>query len=164
MPGDRSFGAVTPSDWLLLLIAARPTRRGLDPIRLQKGMFLLAREAGIAPRERYWFVPYNYGPMSPALYRDLEQMEEEGLVERTLVLDQSWRRLTVTDAGMERARNLRRRARRRSPQAVAELSRIKSAIVTMTFAELIADVYRRYPYFARRSVFPPSFASRKDEQ
>jgi hypothetical protein len=30
----------------------------------------------------------------------------------------------------------------------------------MTFAELIADVYRRYPYFARRSVFPPSFASR----
>lgn len=151
---------MTPSDWLLLLIAARPNRQGLDPIRLQKGMFLLAREGGIAARERYWFVPYNYGPMSPALYRDLERMEEEGLVERALVLDESWRRLTVTEAGMERARNLRRRARRRSPEGVTELSRIKRAIVRMTFAELIADVYRRYPYFARRSVFPPSFTGR----
>jgi hypothetical protein len=151
---------VTPSDWLLLLIAARPSRQGLDPIRLQKGMFLLAREAGIAARERYWFVPYNYGPMSPALYRDLERMEQEGLVERTLVLDESWRRLTVTEAGMQRARTLRRRARRGSPEAVQELSRIKRAIVRMTFAELIADVYRRYPYFARRSVFPPSFSAR----
>ena len=154
---------MTPSEWLLLLIAARPNRQGLDPIRLQKGMFLLARESGIDPPERYWFVPYNYGPMSPALYRDLEQMESEGLIERTLVLDDSWRRLTVTPAGMERARSLRRRAQRRSPEAVAELSRIKRAIVTMTFTELIADVYRRYPYFARRSVFPPSFASRSDE-
>lgn len=154
---------MTPSDWLLLLIAARPNRQGLDPIRLQKGMFLLAREGGVAARERYWFVPYNYGPMSPALYRDLERMEEEGLVERSLVLDESWRRLTVTEAGMQRARNLRRRARGRSPDAVAELSRIKRAIVRMTFAELIADVYRRYPYFARRSVFPPSFARRGDD-
>lgn len=154
---------MTPSDWLLLLIAARPGRGGLDPIRLQKGMFLLAREAGIAPRERYWFVPYNYGPMSPALYRDLERLEEEGLVERTLVLDEGWRRLSATEAGMQRARTLRRRAHRRSPEAVAELTRIKRAIVRMTFAELIADVYRRYPYFARRSVFPPSFAAREEE-
>jgi hypothetical protein len=151
---------VSPSDWLLLLIAARPSRAGLDPIRLQKGMFLLAREAGIAPRERYWFVPYNYGPMSPALYRDLERMESEGLIERNLVLDESWRRLTPTEAGTRRARTLRRRARRASPQAVSELSRIKKAIVSMTFSELIADVYRRYPYFAQRSVFPPSFTGR----
>jgi DNA-binding PadR family transcriptional regulator len=120
-------------------------------------MFLLARESGIAPRERYWFVPYNYGPMSPALYRDLERLEEDGLIERTLVLDESWRRLTATEEGMRRARALRRRARRASPRAVAELARIKRRIVDMTFAELIADVYRRYPYFARRSVFPPSF-------
>ena len=155
---------MAPADWLLLLIAARPSRRGLDPIRLQKGMFLLAREGGIAPRERYWFVPYNYGPMSPALYRDLERLEAEGLIERTLVLDESWRRLTPTPAGMERARALRRRARRRSPDAVAELSRIKRAIVEMTFSQLIADVYRRYPYFARRSVFPPSFSAREESE
>ena len=148
---------MTPSEWLLLLIAARPGAGGLDPIRLQKGMFLLAREGGIPPRERYWFVPYNYGPMSPALYRDLDRLEAEGLVERTLVLDDSWRRLTVTTDGARRARALRRRARRQAPTAVSELSRIKRMIVRMTFAELIADVYRRYPYFARRSVFPPSF-------
>lgn len=151
-------------DWLLLLVARHAEPRGLEPVRVQKALFLHAREGGIPARERYWFVPYNYGPMSPALYRDLERMEDEGLLERTLVLDESWRRLTVTPAGMERARSLRRRARRRSPQAVAELTRIKRAIVGMTFAELIADVYRRYPYFARRSVFPPSsFAGRGDD-
>jgi len=152
-----------PADWLLLLVALDAPAAGLEPVRVQKALFLLAREGGLPRGERYWFLPYNYGPMSPALYRDLEQMESEGLIERTLVLDESWRHLMVTEAGMERARTLRRRARSRAPEAVAELSRIKRRIVRMTFAELIADVYRRYPYFARRSVFPPSFTRGRKE-
>ena len=97
---------MSPADWLLLLIAARPSGGGLDPIRLQKGMFLLARESEIAPRERYWFVPYNYGPMSPAIYRDAEALVADGLAERLPVPGYSWTSLAATVRGRERAERL----------------------------------------------------------
>jgi hypothetical protein len=154
MAPARAYGAgVTARDWLLLLIAARPAAQPLDPMRLQKGMFLLSREAGLEPSERYWFVPYNYGPMSAAVYRDLTALTADGLVEQTAVPGRSWRRFEVTEAGRAHARALRRRARRRSPEAVDELARIKRSIVRMTVGQLIADVYDRYPYFASKAAF-----------
>ena len=56
---------MTRRDWLLLLVARHADARGLEPVRVQKALFLHAREGGVPARERYWFVPYNYGPMSP---------------------------------------------------------------------------------------------------
>ena len=144
---------MTPRDWLLLFIAARPSTEPLDPIRLQKGMFLLAREAGLEPPERYWFVPYNYGPMSAAVYRDLSRLAAEGLVEQTAVPGRSWRRFAVTEAGRARARSLRRRARRQSPAGVDRLAEIKRSIVRMSVGQLISDVYERYPYYASKAAF-----------
>ena len=140
------------SDWLLLMIAAPPAKDGLDPIRLQKGMFLFARESGIPPVERYWFVPYNYGPMSPALYRDIARLEREGLVERAQVPGQSWRRLLLTPAGRRAAARLRRQAAE-AAEDYAMLRKIKRNVARMTISELIRDVYDRYPYFASRTVF-----------
>jgi uncharacterized protein YwgA len=144
---------VDKSDWLLLMIASPPAQEGVDPIRLQKGMFLFARESGVEPSGRYWFVPYNYGPMSPALYRDLGILERDGLVERLEVPGQSWRRVALTPAGRRAAAVARKRAREQSPEPHAQLRRIKRAISRMTVSELIRDVYDRYPYFASRTVF-----------
>ncbi len=50
---------MTAKDWLLVFIADDEAGEGLDPVRLQKGMFLLAREAGLPARQRYRFIPYN---------------------------------------------------------------------------------------------------------
>jgi uncharacterized protein YwgA len=144
---------VDKSDWLLLMIASPPAKDGLDPIRLQKGMFMFARESGVEPAQRYWFVPYNYGPMSPALYRDLNRLERDGLVERLEVPGQSWRRVALTPAGRRAAAAARKRARELAPGDHADLRRIKRSITRMTVSELIRDVYDRYPYFASRTVF-----------
>jgi hypothetical protein len=46
-----------PRDWLLLLLALRQAEEPLDPVRLQKGMFLLAQEGGLPPSDRYEFFP-----------------------------------------------------------------------------------------------------------
>src|SRR4051812_14985455 len=93
-------------DWLLLLAALKGPAEGLDPIRLQKGMFLFAHEGGAPAPERYDFEPYNYGPMSRELYRDLDHLVEEGLLEATAVSGQTWQRYRPTDAGRQRAQRL----------------------------------------------------------
>ncbi|MGH7490032.1 MAG: hypothetical protein ACREMY_31160, partial [bacterium] len=60
-----SGSALQPADWLLLLLALKDAERPLDPVRLQKGLFLLAEEGGLSGAESYRFEPYDYGPFSP---------------------------------------------------------------------------------------------------
>jgi hypothetical protein len=146
---------MTRRDWLLLLIAASARPLGLDPVRVQKGMFLLAREAGLPPGQRYGFRPYNYGPMSVELYADLGALERDGLVVRVPVAGFRWTCAALSDAGAARAAALEPVARREAPLAHRRLARIASLLDRLTFTELLQAVYRRYPEFAARSVFRP---------
>jgi hypothetical protein len=142
-----------PRDWLLLLVALRRIAEGLDPIRVQKGMFLLAREGGLPAGEAYAFRPYNYGPMSDEVYVDLGRLVRAGLCERRAVRGYSWRRYATTGWGDARARALARHARHRTPDAVARLLEIEALLSRTTFAGLLEEVYRRYPEYTSRSVF-----------
>jgi hypothetical protein len=51
---------VERADWLILLLGFKGEAENpeLDPIRIQKGMFLLAHEAGLPNGERYDFSPH----------------------------------------------------------------------------------------------------------
>ena len=141
---------MTRRDWLLLLVGLHPPPGGLEPVRVQKALFLLAREGGIPPRERYWFVPYNYGPMSPRVYRDVDALARAGLVERLPVPGYAWGRVRATERGRERAAQLAREA---DPRALRRLREIREDVVALSFAALLESVYDRYPTFAQRSVF-----------
>jgi hypothetical protein len=56
----------TPLAHALLSFECAP--RGLDPVRLQKGMFLFGLEAaGVPDAQKYSFRPFHYGPMSKAI-------------------------------------------------------------------------------------------------
>jgi hypothetical protein len=140
-------------DWLLLLIGASERSSGLDPVRVQKGMFLLAREAGLPPAERYAFRPYNYGPMSVGVYADLDALVHCGLVVRVPVEGLRWTCSALSSAGAARAAALTTTARRDAPLAHRRLLRIAGLLDRLTFAELLRTVYERYPEFAARSVF-----------
>ncbi len=83
-------------DRLLLFIALDGAPRGLDPIRLQKGMFLFAQESAAGEDEKYSFVPYNYGPMSAQIYSDLDRLVADGVVEAAPERGQSWSRYSAT--------------------------------------------------------------------
>jgi uncharacterized protein YwgA len=144
---------VTARDWLLLLVALNGDRDGLDPIRVQKGLFLLAREGGLPARERYYFVPYNYGPMSPRVYRDVELLVRCELLERRTVDGQRWRRLRATAAGHARAAGLLEAAGGREREAIERLREIRQLITSLSFTRLLEAIYRRYPEYAERSVF-----------
>jgi uncharacterized protein YwgA len=142
---------VNRRDWLLLAIALDGD--GLDPIRVQKAMFLFAQEAGRPAGERYSFVAYNYGPMSRGLYRDVETLVRRGLLERRPVEGQRWNSLRATDAGRERARERLEAAMAHEPAAIARLREIVRIVQSLDFAGLLDIVYGRYPEYARRSVF-----------
>lgn len=141
---------MTRRDWLLLLVGLHPPPDGLEPVRVQKALFLLAREGGIPARERYWFVPYNYGPMSPRVYRDVDALARAGLVERLPVPGYAWGRVRATEKGQARAAQLAARA---DARAVRRLAEIRAEVLALSFADLLETVYDRYPAFATRSVF-----------
>jgi uncharacterized protein YwgA len=138
-------------DRLLLLVALDGAPQGLDPVRLQKGMFLDAKESGAGAEEKYTFVPYNYGPMSAQIYSDLEQLVAEGLVAENPVEGQSWSRYVPSEKGLEAGRDLL--AREDSSEVAKNLHRIKKEVASKSFRALLEDVYERYPAYASKSVF-----------
>lgn len=144
---------MTPADWLLLLVALDAPPGGLEPVRVQKALFLLAREGGLPRSERYWFVPYNYGPMSPRIYRDVDALVRRGLVERRAVPGYRWGRVRATEAGRVRAERLAASAGERERRSLEALRRIRALVTSLSFADLLATIYERHPEYAVRSVF-----------
>jgi uncharacterized protein YwgA len=145
---------VTQRDWLMLFISYEGAPRGLDPVRLQKGMFLFRQETDDVPGwQKYEFRPYNYGPMSRDIYADLDSLVAEGLVESVPVEGQSWSRYKATPRGVKRGHQLLVDAKREHHDAAHHLYVTKQAVAGMTFDSLLEDVYERYPEYATNSVF-----------
>lgn len=141
---------MTRRDWLLLYFALKGAPHGLDPVRIQKGMFLLAQEGELPDEETYTFAAYSYGPMSPQIYSDLEYLEATGLLRGEPVSGYTWKRYMATAAGMDMARHLLDEA---DGAAARKLYEIKRDVASKTFNSLLRDVYARYPEYATRSVF-----------
>lgn len=141
---------MTPLDWLLLFCALKGAPDGVDPVRIQKGMFRFANESGVPEDERYGFAPYHYGPMSRQVYADVDKLEARGLISGTPVEGYSWKRYRATPTGVETARAVAARADR---DALGQLFELKRQLTGQSFAELLRDVYSRYPEYAENSVF-----------
>lgn len=120
-------------------------------MRIQKGMFLFAKEGDVPSSEVYDFGPYHYGPMSSQVYSDIELLEAEGLVRGEPVPGYTWKRYNATPAGTDVARNLL--AEEADENAARQLAAIKRDVAGKTFNALLRDVYERYPEYATRSVF-----------
>ncbi len=146
---------MTRRDWLVLLIAFEGAPRGLDPIRLQKAMFLFAQETDVPEDQKYEFRAYNYGPMSRGVYEDIDDLVEAGLVEKLPVVGQSWSRYNPTPEGVARGHELLERALAEHSAAAGALYDLKQSVASMTFNALLEDVYERYPDYATESLFRP---------
>jgi uncharacterized protein len=140
-------------NWLLLLLGLKtdsPLHVALDPVRIQKGMFLLAQESDLPIGQRYEFQPYNWGPYSRELRRDLDRLVSEGLVAAQEVPGYSWKQYSLSHAGLATARQTLATASR---AAVALLLDIRRRVTDVTFEELLKDVYSKYPEYAVNSLF-----------
>ncbi len=109
-------------------------------LHLVKLAFLLSQEAEDAPRSAvYEFVPYKFGPYSFTLYYDLAQLAREGWIE-------------TTSTGV-RLLGLRKDEPRDLVFGfAAEIDRVLNTYAGMPVGDLVADVYRRYPWYTAKSL------------
>jgi len=114
-------------------------------------MFLFAMDDASGADEIYDFVPYDYGPMSTQIYRDLNDLTERGLIAATPVEGQTWSRFSATQDGLVAARDL---LEQEPSQTTARLLfEIKNDVASHSYQQVLEDVYDRYPEFASKSVF-----------
>ncbi len=144
--------ALNQRDWLMLLLGVGDAR-ALDPIRIQKGMFLLAQEGGVREDEQYLFRPYDYGPFSSRIYDDLDALVDEGLVAREAVSGYTWSRYRLTEDGMRETQGIADRLDEKHLRSVRYLVQMKRDVLSRSFNRLLRYVYRRYPDYAKNSVF-----------
>lgn len=144
--------ALVRSDWLLLLLdraaleAAGPDE--LDPVRIQKGMFLLSKRG--PARDLYPFQPYDWGPFSSAIYADLASLTRQAYLTEERVPGRTWSTYRVTARGHQRASAA---AAHVGEIATAWLRQAREFLTTRSFAELLREVYSLYPDYAVNSRF-----------
>ncbi|MCX7805979.1 MAG: DUF488 domain-containing protein [Planctomycetota bacterium] len=115
----------------------------LPPTIFVKLVFLLRQETALAGHTGFYdFVPYNFGPFSFTLYRDLNDLRRNGYVEA--------RQNMV--ALRDRTRDLVGKETATLPPSVtAAVSDIIRRYGKMGQQDLVRDVYVRYPWYASRS-------------
>lgn len=143
---------LTPGDWTLLVIAAAPGQ-AIEPVQLQKSLFLLGRNlsrAQLRVANFYEFSAYDYGPFCSAVYEDAERLEREGLVRIARPPETRFNMYSVTEAGVARAAKI--------GSGLAEPTReYLRAVVTWTrslsFNDLVSSIYKAFPEMKANSVF-----------
>jgi hypothetical protein len=142
------------SDWLILFTAFEGAPDGLDPVRLQQGLFLFSRCPGVPPWSKYAFEPGVYGPISDELYEDLDRLAGERMVEAVPVRGAHWSLFKPIDTTFERARRILRQAEDDDlDDTTRQLAEIKRYVSSAAFGELLERVHAEHPEFAANSVF-----------
>lgn len=144
---------LTPRQEALLVFLGADGGGKLDPIRVQKGLFILAKETPqdwLPSEARYSFEPYHYGPYSSTLYHDLDELDRLGYVAATVVPGRSWNYYSLSSEG---ARLYQQVSEKMDPKTVEYFRRIRKFIDKLSFRKLLTAVYEQYPDYAVNSVF-----------
>jgi len=145
-------------EWLLLFLDLPLTDDGrvrvVDPLRIQKGLFYFAQEAGkgLPSDSVYSFEPYMYGPCSFDIYRDLDSLVDKGLVQRFQIETQNWPYYGLTHGGREVTKGLRDTAEAHLLEALTE---IRTRVMSLSFLDLLRKVYREHGSYAVNSIIKP---------
>lgn len=117
------------------------------PTDFQKLLFLYTREES---SPSYEFVPYRFGCFSFTSYADKRKLVADGV----LVDDEQEWRLTESGRRVSRSKAV-------TPLLAGRFSREHA---TLRGNDLVAEVYRRFPYYATRSEIVDKVLSKKSER
>ena len=136
------------SDWTLLVIAEAEGQY-LEPVQLQKALFLIGKQAhaDLGADQFYEFMPYDYGPFCRDVYSDAERLAAMGLVR---IETARYKRFSATEEGSQRAAALRDRL---TANAQDYLRKVVSFVRDLSFNDLVKAIYRAYPEMKEKSVF-----------
>lgn len=142
---------MTPKDWTLLVIAAAKDKL-LQPVQLQKALFLLSK---LHPNQLqtgafYRFEPRDYGPFCRDVYDDAEALKLEGMVHIDQPQNLSYHLFSVTNQGAEKARALRDPL---SQDVLNYLDGVVAWASSLSFRQLVTYIYLHFPEMKVNSVF-----------
>jgi hypothetical protein len=132
----------------LLLLMAKGAEGGsypFDAIRAMKSAFIVSQTGVPEWRDLYDFRPYDYGPFDPSVYNSRDVLVAAGLLEVRSGRYPSYR---LTEAGQTRAANLEAKVGSRATW----LREVGLWASSRSFAQLLREVYEKFPDFATRSV------------
>jgi hypothetical protein len=143
---------MTPKNWTLLVIAASE-RKPLQPVHLQKSLFLLSKY--LTPEQLgvdafYEFQNYDYGPFCSDIYFDAEHLEDENLVHIDIPSGLSYRLYSATPDGKTEAERLRTALR---PNVREYLDRVVKWATSLSFRQIVSQIYREFPETKVNSIF-----------
>ena len=121
-----------------------------EPVRIQKLLFLIDREApGLFGGPHFDFRPHRFGPFDRSVYDELEALSQGGAVR--IEVRPSRRTYALTAQGFARGAAVLKEL---PPEARRYLADLTRWVLALGFGRLLAAIYRRYPEMAVNSVAP----------
>jgi uncharacterized protein YwgA len=137
------------SEILLAALAAGGENATYTPVQVQKLFFLLDREASkLLDGPHFDFQPYDYGPFDQAVYSGLEELSRRGLIQ--VHNAGKYRTYGLSQDGFNEGENLLYGL---PPNAVGYVKSVATWIRQLSFQQLVASIYNRYPEMKAKSVF-----------
>ena len=136
-------------DWLVIYLSLPSKSPLIDPIRIMKGLFLFKKEFKERVKDFYTFKPYLYGPCSFGIYDDLIGLHTKGLLDEISSPFSRWSYYRLSRKGQEKALGLKEDA---PPDLVAKLQEVKTKVMNLSFSDLLKEVYKMFPEYAKNSV------------
>ena len=134
---------------ILAALAAGGENTSYSPVQVQKLLFLIDEEAaGLVHGPHFRFEPYNYGPFDWAVYEQIDALAREDLIE----IHESDRYPTyvLTSEGYHRGAG---ELHGLSEPAQSFLTKVARWIKPLSFQQIVAAIYKRYPEMKSNSVF-----------
>lgn len=136
---------------VLLAALALSDNRSLTPVQVQKAMFLISAEAKqVAPHHFYSFEKYNYGPFCADIYSDLTDFEGKELLVVDQLPNRKVRTYRLTDHGAKVAATSQANL---NPKLIRYLNSVVEWVTSLSFPDLVREIYRKYPEYRENSVF-----------
>jgi len=133
-------------DWNLLVLAAGEGAP-LQPVQLQKALFLLGQKATAwVEKNFYTFEPYDYGPFDKEIYSDVDRLVADGLA---YVQSGRMKVFGATAKGVSRAEELGAKI----PEMWAYVKQLVAWVRGLSFNDLVRAIYAEYPAYRAKSVF-----------
>lgn len=138
-----------PDDLVLAALAGGGSNAAFTPVQVQKLFFLLDREAShLVGGPHFHFQPYDYGPFDKAVYDRLNALAAQDLV--AVFTNGKYRTYALTAQGYEVGSQ---RLSELTPPAQGYVSALADWVRRLSFQQLVAAIYQRYPDMKVNSVF-----------
>ena len=119
------------------------------PVQVQKLFFLIDRNIShLIGGPFFSFEAYNYGPFDAAVYRVLEGLNTEGLVE--IAKDGTMNMYGLTDDGRNVGDEVLSNLEHETAKYIKDVSKF---VRSLSFSKLVSAIYKAYPEMKQNSVF-----------